>query len=59
MKLKPRPGGESFDPQRCAASSCRNPSDVIDATGRIAPIDIPLCERHWLKAGRALELANE
>ena len=43
MKLKKQPTN-GYPADRCAAAGCRHDSTRIDATQRLAEIDVPLCD---------------
>lgn len=36
----------AYNPLICAVSKCESVSDVIDATKKLLPVDIPLCDYH-------------
>ena len=46
IRLKQRKGNDAYDKLVCAASRCNEVSAVIDATHKIAKVDVPLCDRH-------------
>ncbi|MFC1609564.1 hypothetical protein ACFL6C_01270 [Myxococcota bacterium] len=47
LRLKRKNREDDYPPQMCAASRCAEPAVVVDATGRLAPGRVPLCEVHW------------
>ena len=59
MRLKRRAEDAVFDWRTCAAARCREPAEITEATRRLAPVDVPLCQAHWLRASdRLAEEAN-
>ena len=43
MKLKQLPA-DGYPKDRCAGHGCKNSSTLIDATGQLAEVDVPLCD---------------
>jgi len=39
----------AYEREVCAASKCGQQSTVIDATQKRWPLDVPLCDRHWVE----------
>jgi hypothetical protein len=49
MHLKAKAPDEDYPSSVCAVSRCNAPAMLDDATGKLAPGRVPLCEAHWLQ----------
>ena len=47
LRLKKKKREDDYLTGVCAAARCTKPAVVIDATGRLAAGQVPLCEDHW------------
>ena len=47
--LLKRVGPEGFNRKLCCFQKCENTSEIIDATHRFSTLDLPLCDKHWVR----------
>lgn len=48
LRLK-KPAEDGYLRDVCCISKCDLSSEVIDATHRYSTLDLPLCDKHWIK----------
>lgn len=48
MRLKPRKGDQTRDPNVCSAARCSAEPTVIHSAGILDKGDVYLCDRHWV-----------